>query len=175
MAQKKSNAKKDDGIKVTMVTKKLPVKLDDDELLDRGRALVQNMRKTAEAEEAREAENKRRKGDIALLEGVTARLSTAISTGTEDKDVDCEERKDFIHGTVTIVRMDTGEVVDQRVMSAEERQEKMFADKPEQRDPAKGKGGDPFADDGEKKDDGGGEKAPGDGGPAPGEDGDTAF
>lgn len=145
---------KDDGIKVSLVTKKLPVKLDDDELLERGRMLVENMRKTATAEAERKAENDRRKGDIELLEGVTSKISIAISTGTEDRDVECEQRKDYTHGTVTIVRMDTGELVDQRVMTADERQEKMFADKAEPRDPAKGKGGDPFAGDEE------GESAP---------------
>lgn len=153
--EKPKKTKKDDGIKVSMATKRLPVKLEDDDLLTRGRQLVENMRKTAQAEEAREVENKKRKGDIALLEEATALISAIISTGMEERDVDCEVRKDFIHGKVTTVRLDTGEVVDERVMSADERQEVMFEkESGPARDPAKGKGGDPFADGGEGKEDG---------------------
>jgi hypothetical protein len=144
---KKTKGPKDDGIKVSAITKRLPVKLDDDVLLERGHQLVENMRKTATAEDEREKENKRRKSDIDLLEGVTSKLCAIISTGYEEREVDCEVRRDFKHGKVTTIRTDTGEVVDERTMTAEERQEMMpFAEKVESRDPAKGKGGDPFAD-----------------------------
>lgn len=130
-------------MKVLKTSKKLPVKLDDDELLERGKQLVDNMRKTAVAESEREAENKKRKGDIELLEGITARLAGVIQNGSEDRDVDCEIRKDFEHGVVTVVRLDTGEVVETRPMDAQERQEEMFESRKD-RQPAKGKGGDPF-------------------------------
>ena len=81
--------------------------------------------------------------EIELLEEVTARLGGSISSGSEEREVECELRKDYVHGNVTTVRSDTGEVVDERTMTADERQECMpFAPAP--RDPAKGKGGDPF-------------------------------
>ena len=170
MTKESKKAKKDDGIKVTTAGRRLPVKLTDDELLARGRQLVENMRKTAVAEEAREAENKKRKGDIALLEEATGLLSAIISTGTEEREVECEIRKDFIHGKVTTVRMDTGEIIDERIMTADERQETMpFEDKGAKRDPSKGKGGDPFADD---DSDGGSESDEGDAGE---KDKDLAF
>jgi hypothetical protein len=138
-----NSKKKNDQIKVTITSMRLPVKLNDDELLARGRQLVENMRKTAAAEEAREVENKKRKSEIELLEEVTARLGGSISSGSEEREVECELRKDYVHGNVTTVRSDTGEVVDERTMTADERQECMpFAPAP--RDPAKGKGGDPF-------------------------------
>lgn len=139
---------KDEDVKVTITTMQLPVKLDDEELLDRGQQLVKNMRRVAAAEDARENENKKRKGEIALLEEITAKLSTTIAAGTEDRDVECEVRKDFRHGRVTTVRNDTGEIVDDRTMTAAERQETMrYPSDEEQRGPSKGKGGDPFADD----------------------------
>ena len=59
---------------------------------------------------------------------------------------------------MTTFRSDTGEQIDERIMTADERQELMFAEK-EARDPAKGKGGDPF----------GGDKGGGDGGEGNGE------
>ena len=140
----KDSKKKNDQIKVTITSMRLPVKLNDDELLARGRQLVENMRKTAAAEEAREVENKKRKSEIELLEEVTARLGGSISSGSEEREVECEMRKDYIHGSVTTVRSDTGEVVDERVMTADERQEVMPFVPPAAREPAKGKGGDPF-------------------------------
>lgn len=147
MAKKKEKSKNDD-VKVTVTTMRLPVKLDDEELLDRGQQLVKNMRKAAAAEEARDAENKKRKGEIAMLDEITAKLSGAIALGTEERDVECEVRKDYRHGRVTTVRTDTGEVVDERTMTAQERQETMpFSnDDADPRGPNKGKGGDPFAD-----------------------------
>lgn len=133
-------------MKILKTTKKLPVKLDDDELLERGKQLVENMRKVGVAEEEREAENKKRKGDIAFLEGITARLATSIRTGEEDRDVECEIRKNFSTSSVTIVRIDTGEVVDTRVMDAAERQEELYEPKLP-REPVKGAGTDPFGED----------------------------
>jgi hypothetical protein len=173
----KKNAKKNDKIRVAPTTMRLPVKLNDDDLITRGKQLVENMRKTAMADEAREVENKKRKGDIALLGEVTAKLSTIVSSGTEDREVDCEVSKDFIHGKVTTVRMDTGEVVDERVMTAEERQDEFSFEgatsadtrEPEERqdefsfegatsadtrEPKKGKDGDPFGEDEASDEDG---------------------
>jgi hypothetical protein len=147
MGTDKNTKKKKDEIKVTITTMRLPVKLDDEDLLTRGRQLVENMRKAAAAEEERKAEDKKRKGDIALLDEITAKFSLTISTGSEDRDVECEIRKDYVHGSVTTVRTDTGEVVDERVMRAEERQDAMTFIEPEDREPVKGKGKDPFGKD----------------------------
>jgi len=138
-------AKKDGSMKILKTTKRLPVKLSDDELLERGKQLVESMRKTAVAEAEREADNKKRKGDIALMEEVTSRLASIIRDGQEDREVECELRKDFEHSSVTTVRTDTGEIVDTRVMDNEERQEQMF-ERQTHREPAKGKGADPFED-----------------------------
>jgi hypothetical protein len=143
MTKKAPDPKKNDKVKISLTSQKLPVKLDDDTLLERGRQLVQNMRKVAMAEEAKKLENKKRDGEISLLEEVTSLLSAIISTGTEEREVECEVRRDYVHGKVTTFRTDTGEQIDDRIMTADERQELMFAEK-ESRDPAKGKGGDPF-------------------------------
>jgi hypothetical protein len=158
MAKEPKELKKNDKIKISITSQKLPVKLDDDTLLERGRQLVQNMRKVAAAEDAKKLENKRRDGEISLLEEVTSLLSAIISTGSEEREVECEVRRDYLRGKVTTLRSDTGEQIDERIMTADERQELMFAEK-EARDPAKGKGGDPF----------GGDKGGGDGGEGNGE------
>jgi hypothetical protein len=130
-------------MKVLKTTKRLSVKLDDDELLERGKQLVANMRKVAIAEEERKSEDKKRKGDIALLEGVTARLAGAISQGQEEREVECEIRKDYATNNVTVIRMDTGEVVENTPMDAADRQEQMF-EQTSERAPTRGKGSDPF-------------------------------
>lgn len=131
-------------------TKKLPVRLSDDEVIERGKQLVENIRKTGKAESEREAENKKRKAEIEALELITSKLVDIVEKGEEDRDVECELKKDFERGVVTVVRLDTGEVVETRPMTPDERQEEMFRPRKD-RAPAKGKGGNPFGDGGDEQ------------------------
>lgn len=50
------------------------------------------------------------------------RLSRIISSGIEYREVECEKQFDWAKGIVQIVRLDTGEVVDERPMKPEEEQ-----------------------------------------------------
>ena len=49
-------------------------------------------------------------------------LAESIRNGTENRDVECIESFDFRTGTVTCKRIDTGEIIDERAINAEERQ-----------------------------------------------------
>jgi hypothetical protein len=127
-------------------TKKLPVLLTEDELRERGDALAESVEKTAALAEEKKAQDAEINGKIKLSKEITRKLSRIIASKTEDREVECEITKDFERGTVTVHRCDTGEVVETRAMSPEERQEEMFKGKKD-RAPTKGKGGKPFADD----------------------------
>lgn len=49
-------------------------------------------------------------------------LRRDLRSGTEDRPVDCEEKVDERRGIVEVVRLDTGETIDSRAMSMQERQ-----------------------------------------------------
>ena len=127
-------------------TKRLPVQLNEDELRERGDALAGSVQQTAALVEEKKAQDAEINGKIKLSKEITRKLSGNIATKTEDREVECDQTKDFERGIVTTFRSDTGEQVDQRAMTAEERQEEMFQAKPD-RVPVKGKGKKPFGKD----------------------------
>ena len=126
-------------------TKKLPVMLTEDEMRERGEALAESVETTAALTEEKKANDAEINGKIKTSKEITRKLSRIIASKTEDREVECEITKDFERGVVTLHRCDTGEVVETRPMTPDERQEQMFRDKKE-RAPVKGKGGQPFGD-----------------------------
>jgi hypothetical protein len=121
-------------------TRKLPVQLTDDELQQRSQALVGNIKQTDALKEEKKTATSEFKARIGACNDVTKRLTEIISSGKEERDVECEMTKDYKGGTVTVVRLDTGEVVETRPMTADERQESMWTQKGEPRAPARGRG-----------------------------------
>jgi hypothetical protein len=124
-------------------TKKLPTQLSEEELRERGDALAESVEKTAALAEEKKAQDAEINGKIKLSKEITRKLSRIIASKTEDRDVECDVVKDYKAGTVTTFRSDTGEQVDQRTLTAEERQEELYQPKAD-RVPVKGKGKKPF-------------------------------
>ena len=52
--------------------------------------------------------------------------SEKYRSGFEYRDIKCEATKDFKAGTLTIIRLDTGEIIKERVLDGEEKQTSMF-------------------------------------------------
>jgi len=50
------------------------------------------------------------------------KLMDSAANGYEHREVSCDERRDLDAGRVTVVRLDTGEVIEQRLLTDEERQ-----------------------------------------------------
>lgn len=65
---------------------------------------------------------KRFAAEIAAADSVLGELSSKINDGHEYRDVECEKVLDYSTGTVTVVRKDTAEVVEERPMQDEEKQ-----------------------------------------------------
>ncbi len=61
--------------------------------------------------------------DIEKQDAEISSLAERLNTGWEMRRTECEEDKDFSNGTVTIWRKDTGVSVEDRPMTAEERQQ----------------------------------------------------
>lgn len=62
---------------------------------------------------------------IKTLKKRMAKASEAAVEGFEVRDVECEDRPDFDSKVVRTVRTDTGDVVETRSMTADERQDKL--------------------------------------------------
>ena len=62
------------------------------------------------------------KSEIAKHEADVTSLAEKIRSGFEMRYVECEETKDFLSGTFTVTRKDTGEIVTERPLTSEERQ-----------------------------------------------------
>jgi len=104
------------------VTKPMPVKLTDAEVLkygrDAARAVADRTRIEAEFDSVK-ADYKSKIGEQTAIIG---KLSPRIHSGIETRDVECEEVRNWTKGTVTVTRMDTGEVVESRPMREDEKQ-----------------------------------------------------
>jgi hypothetical protein len=116
-----------------METRKLPVKLTEDEITQRGRGMAKFESDRSALEESKKATADEFKAKINLCSESMGRLSRSINTGHEDRDVECEWIKNFARKVADLVRNDTGEVVETRPLDADELQEKLFPKAPERK------------------------------------------
>ena len=63
--------------------------------------------------------------------GIINELARKTKSGTEDLEVECAIKKDFVHNKLTCTRNDTGEVVEERAMTGEELQRSMVDERPD--------------------------------------------
>jgi hypothetical protein len=124
-------------------TKRLPVQLTEEDLRDRGDALAASVQQTAALTEEKKAQDAEINGKIKLSKEITRKLAGILASKTEEREVECDVTKDYKGNTVTTSRSDTGEVVDTRPMTPDERQEELYQPKAD-RVPVKGKGKKPF-------------------------------
>ncbi len=61
-------------------------------------------------------------GRITKAEGEITLNAGKINSGYEMRHIECEVTKDYKKGRVTVVRLDTGELVEDRPMTGEEKQ-----------------------------------------------------
>ena len=109
--------------KIIKVVKELRCKLTDEELLARGQELARALEQMQKREADGKAFAANVKSDIEQYKKEGLRLTSHIAEKSEWRKVECDEVHDFEAGTVSVVRLDTGEVVSERRMWDEERQE----------------------------------------------------
>jgi hypothetical protein len=102
--------------------RRLPCPLTSKELLERGQQLAAVQEESEQLEEARKAADATAKAEIKRLDERATRLRRDIIRKEEDRDIECDVAHDYIHGLVTVTRVDSGEVVEERPMRMEERQ-----------------------------------------------------
>lgn len=104
------------------VVRLLACKLTEEELRDRGQKLAATRleidRLTVEVKVVASEFKDQLKG----LGQESRRLAKAVKAGSEDRDVKCEQVLDFVDGTYSVQRLDTGECMDTRPLTDGERQ-----------------------------------------------------
>lgn len=102
----------------------LPVDLNDDEVLQRGRELALQLRAIAQLEnehkEALAALKAEQRADLSAAKLELERLQTAVNDGKEPRPVACVELADFGRGIAHTVRTDTAETVTTRRLRKDE-------------------------------------------------------
>lgn len=104
-------------------TKSLPCKLTEVEKITRGRELASTMEEKDQLQLKIEETKSEFKTKIQGLDFQIGELKRIVLDGSERREVECFYHKDFENNSVLTVRSDTGEEVDSRRMTPEERQE----------------------------------------------------
>lgn len=104
-----------------MPLKKLPVLLTDEELRMRGAHLAAHLEELSDARHDAKRTAEAFKEQRSTLELEISRLKTVILQRSEMREVEILEEKDWLEKTVSTVRLDTGEVIETRPMTMEER------------------------------------------------------
>ena len=110
------SSKKQEKILTRKVTKPLPVKLTDAEVLQYGRDAARAMADKERIGAEFDGVKADYKGKIAEQEAIIGKLSPRIHSGIETRDVECMETKNWTRATVEVKRSDTGEIVESRPM-----------------------------------------------------------
>lgn len=107
---------------VEKFTRFLKVKLTDVEIRDRVKTLGARIKEQTAKEEEKSVVVKRFAEELSTLRGQISDLSTVISSGEENRNVDCESRKNFKDKKFTVKRLDTGEFIESRDLYGHELQ-----------------------------------------------------
>lgn len=103
----------------------VPVRLSSDERDTKGRELAQAFDDYEVLEEQKKEAGKNFTKQMRDKRAVISQLSRVVKVGLEPRVVVCRWVEDFPHNVKRLVRQDNGEVVEQRPLSAEERQLRM--------------------------------------------------
>jgi hypothetical protein len=105
-----------------MVTKSLPCKLEESEVLQYGRDIARAHADKDRIEDDFDSVKADYKGKIAEQAAIISKLSPRVHSGIETRDVECTEVKNWTKATVQVKRNDTGEIVESRPMREDEKQ-----------------------------------------------------
>jgi hypothetical protein len=105
-----------------MQTRQLKCALTEDQLKQRGTALEAYVHRLHELETEKKNEAARLKDKIESVELAMARVAVEISERAEYRDVEVTREKDFARNVEEVIRQDTGEIIETRVLQPQERQ-----------------------------------------------------
>ena len=95
----------------------LECKLTDEELIECAKDQNAQIKQCLRLEGQKKAYNSQIKSEIETCEECISELSNKISSQAEYRHIECQKIEDFDEGTVTVTRLDTGEVITDRKMT----------------------------------------------------------
>lgn len=114
------------------INRTLKCLLTEDESREMGGELAQRYSEITDLEDQKKAVTSDFKSRIDAASAEASRIARMISNGYEFREVECEVVQDYEMGEVLIVRLDTGETIERRRMTPEERQVSAFAETEDQ-------------------------------------------
>ena len=115
-------AKKTEHIDTTEIFQNLRVQLTDEELIESSKKLTDAMEKIDEVVSQKKEAVAHYKTLEEAAAGEAAKYRNEIRSGYVYRDIRCDEIKNWDKKTVTIIRLDTGEIVNSREMMPDEMQ-----------------------------------------------------
>ena len=112
-------------IDIKLTTDELKVPLTNDELLKFGDDLAQAQHRFTGLDNEKKDMVSNYKAKLTSCEATISLLSNLLIQKYELRDVECERREDYDQGIITLIRLDTKEVVWQRPMSKNETQREL--------------------------------------------------
>ncbi len=110
---------------VKKVTKPLPCKLTDAEVMQYGRDMARAMADRGRIQAEADSIKQDYKSKIEEQSAIVEKLSGRVHSGIETRDVECQQIQNWTKGTVTVTRMDTHEIIEKRPMREDEKQAEM--------------------------------------------------
>jgi len=104
------------------ITKSLPCKLKDDEVLKYGRDLARAHAELDRINNELDSIKADYKGKISEQDSLIGKLSVRVHSGVETREVECEELRNWTKARLSVIRKDTGEVIEDRPMREDEKQ-----------------------------------------------------
>ena len=116
-----------DGVppKVVKVAEELSCELNDVEWQNRARELAQAHKETEQQKERKKSVMAELGADVKIAEAKETKLANIVATKSEQRDVTVKIKYDYEKGCVSKTRTDTGEEIDNREMTDDERQSQL--------------------------------------------------
>lgn len=110
----------------TVTSRKLPVDLSTMEVRERSLELSSKIAEARALEARRKAAASEFKASDQEIRARIDELAESVKSGRESRQVECRWSRNESLGRMELARMDTGEVIESRALTPEERQIKMF-------------------------------------------------
>ena len=114
------------NVKTSQLKENLKVFLTVDEIREAGSNLARSFSQISTLEEEKKSAASNYKARIDALSAQAMVYAGLVQNGYDFREVDCEEIFDYDQKLISVVRMDTGETVRSRVMTARELQQGLF-------------------------------------------------
>lgn len=111
--------------KIVKVAEELSCELNEVEWQNRARELAQAHKETKQQKERKKSVMAELGADVKIAEAKETKLANIVATKSEQRDVTVEIKYDYEKGRVSKTRTDTGEEIDNREMTDDERQSQL--------------------------------------------------